>query len=333
LSSDDERNRQVGRIPGQAKPPVPPLLGVAFGILVVSTSSIVTRYAQAFAPSLVIAAWRLSIASAVLAPIVLGRERQALRRLTRREIGLGLASGCLLALHFATWIASLEYTTVASSVVLVSTMPLFVAVLGRFTLREPITRPIILGISLALVGGVAIGLGDACTWQAGLRCPSLADFTGQTAFLGDALAVAGALAGSGYLLIGRRLRAGLPLTVYIGLSYGTAAVVLIALMFLAGETPFGFPPSAYLLFTFLALGPQLLGHSSFNWALRYLSAAVVALTLLGETVGSTILAFLLLHERPSGLKLAAIALILAGIYVASRAQPAQPASHPEGAAV
>jgi drug/metabolite transporter (DMT)-like permease len=333
LSSHDEKNRQDWHLPGQPKPPIPPLLGVGLGILVVSTSSIVTRYAQAYAPSLVIAAWRLSLASVVLAPIVVGRERQALRRLTRQEIGLGLASGCLLALHFATWIASLEYTTVASSVVLVSTMPLFVAILGRFTLGESISRPIALGIMLGFVGAVAIALADACAWQTGLRCPPLGSFVSGTAFLGDALAVAGALAGGGYLLIGRRLRKGLPLTVYIGISYGAAAVVLITMMLLARQSPFGFPPSAYLLFAFLALGPQLLGHSSLNWALRYLSAAVVALTLLGETVGSTILAFLLLHEQPSALKLVAIGLILAGIYVASRGQSSQPTPHPEGAAV
>jgi drug/metabolite transporter (DMT)-like permease len=297
-----------------SSPPISPLLGIGLGIVVVSTASIAIRYAQGYAPSIVIAAWRLSVASLVVLPFLLGRERQGLRRLAGREIALALASGVFLALHFATWITSLEHTTVANSVVLVSTMPLFVALLAPVTLKEPLTRAVTLGLALALVGGVVIALSDTAE---GLGAEA------GSALLGDLLAVAGALAGAGYLLIGRRLRRNLSLVAYIGLSYTTAAMVLIVWMVLAGEAAFGYPLEAVGLMVFLGLGPQLLGHTSFNWALRYLPASVVGVTLLGEPVGSSILAYLLLDERPTPLKLSAMALILAGIYIASRPAPAR----------
>jgi drug/metabolite transporter (DMT)-like permease len=297
-----------------SSPPISPLLGIAFGIVVVSTASIAIRYAQDYAPSIVIAAWRLSVASLVLLPFLIGREREGLRRLAGREIALALGSGVFLALHFATWITSLEHTTVANSVVLVSTMPLFVALLAPVTLKEPLTRAVTLGLALALVGGVVIALGDTAE---GLGVGA------GSALLGDLLAVAGALAGAGYLLIGRRLRRDLSLVAYIGLSYSTAAIVLIVWMVLAGEPAFGYPFKAVGLMVFLGLGPQLLGHTSFNWALRYLPASVVGVTLLGEPVGSSILAYFLLDERPTPLKLSAMALILAGIYIASQPAPAR----------
>lgn len=309
---------------GQPKAPIPPLLGIAFGLLVVSTSSIAIRFAQAYAPSLVIAAWRLGVASLVLVPLLLQRERPTLRALTRLQVTLAVASGIFLALHFITWIASLEHTTVASSVVLVSTMPLFLAALSPFTLRERITRPVLAGLLLAMLGSVGIGISDICRWQAGLTCNAfLTD--GSNPLLGDLLAIAGALAGAGYFLIGRRLRPSLSLLTYIGLTYGTSAVVLLLLVLISRQPLLGYPPAAYLWFVFLGLGPQLLGHSSFNWALRFLPAAFVGITLLGEPIGSTILAALVLHERPSAAKAVAMALTLTGIYLASRAAPAEAA--------
>jgi drug/metabolite transporter (DMT)-like permease len=290
------------------RPAVRPLLGIALGLAVVSTASIAIRYAQAYAPSIVIAAWRLGAAAVVVFPVLLAREPGSLRKLSRGDLGLGLASGAFLALHFATWITSLEFTTVASAAVLVSTLPLFVALLAPITLQERLTRPVILGLALALAGGIAIALSDSPSGVGGQASP----------LAGDLLAVAGAAAGAGYLLIGRRLRSRLSLLTYISLSYTTAAIILIGWMLLAGQRPFGYPLPAYGLFLFLALGPQLLGHSSFNWALRYLPASVVGVTLLGEPVGSSVLAYFLLDEHPSAFKVASMILILGGIYIAAR---------------
>ncbi len=290
------------------------------GILAVSTASIFIRYAQQGAPSLVIAAYRLTFASLVLAPLAIWRHRPELQSLTRRELLLGALSGFFLALHFATWISSLEYTTVASSVVLVTTTPLWVALLSPLVLKEPITRPVVIGMLLALVGGSIVGISDTCTIQNGLTCPPLIKFLQGKAMWGNFLALAGAWMAAGYLLIGRRLRAKMSLIPYIFVVYGMAALVLIGIMFLSGNSPIGYTPQTFIFMLLLALVPQLLGHSTFNWALRYLPASFVSVTLLGEPIGSTILAFFLLKESPTPLNIIGGTLILAGIYAASRVE-------------
>ena len=298
-----------------------PLVVLTVGVLAVSTASVFIRYAQRDAPSLVIAAWRLTIAAVVLVAPVLGKHRAELRALSRRDVVLALVSGTFLAIHFATWISSLAYTTVASSVVLVTTTPLWVGLLSPLVLGESLTMPIVAGMAATLVGGTLIGVGDACS---GLACDWGAAFAGG-ALWGDFLALAGAWAAAGYFLIGRRLRAKTSLLVYIGLTYGMAAVVLDVLVALSGLPVFGYRPITYVWFILLALVPQLVGHTSFNWALGYLSAAFVAITLLGEPVGSTLLAYLFLHEVPSALTLIGAILILGGIAVASlHEKPAVP---------
>src|SRR6266511_1933935 len=142
-------------------------------VLAVSTASIFIRFAQAEAPSLVIAALRLTFAILLLAPLSLTRHRAELKSLTRREIALGVISGLFLAAHFGTWISSLEYTTVASSVVFVSTGPLWVALLSPMLLNERLTGAAIVGLIIAIAGGTMIGLSDACVWNNGLQCPQL----------------------------------------------------------------------------------------------------------------------------------------------------------------
>lgn len=185
-------------------------------ILATSTASIFIRFAQAEgAPSLVIAAVRLTIATLILAPIALLRHREELTRLTRNDLILGFVSGTFLAVHFATWISSLEYTSVASSVVFVSTGPLWVAILSPLLLNERLTRVAIVGLVLALLGGTVIGLSDACVIQNGIQCPQLSQVLEGRAVWGNFLALCGALAISGYLIIGRKVRAKMSLIPYI----------------------------------------------------------------------------------------------------------------------
>jgi len=302
-------------------PPIPPFVAILFGILAVSTASIFIRFAQSEASSLVIAAWRLTIASVILVPVAASTHKRELTSLSRVELLLALLSGIFLALHFATWITSLQYTTVASSVVLVSTIPLWVALLSPFTIKEPIRRAVLIGLILALVGGAVVGISDSCSISASrVVCPSLINFMHGQAFLGDILAVCGAIAGAGYLLIGRKLRSKMSLVSYISLVYGMASIVLVVIMLSARENPFGFSPQIYLWLILLALIPQLIGHSTFNWALGYLSAAYVSITLLGEPIGSTILAYFILREKPTPIKLIGGLLILVGIYIASRTE-------------
>jgi drug/metabolite transporter (DMT)-like permease len=298
------------------------ILGLLAGISATSTAAIFIRLAQAqAAPSIVIAAARLTIASLVLAPFALTHYRSELRTLSRREWILALLSGLFLALHFATWITSLEYTSVASSVVLVSTTPLWVALLAPLVLRERVGTSTFIGLILALTGGVIVGLSDACSWQYGaISCPPLQTFIGGKAFLGDFLALFGAWMAAGYMLVGRKLRLKMDLVPYIFIVYGMAALVLVAIMLGMGESPLGLPPQAYLWFLLLALVPQLFGHSTFNWALKYVPASLVSVTLLGEPVGSTILAFIIFQETPGWIKIVGAVLILAGIWLAARSQ-------------
>jgi drug/metabolite transporter (DMT)-like permease len=288
-------------------------------IAAVSTASLFIRFAQADgAPSLVIAAVRLTIATLILAPIALLRHRAELLSLTRRDLRLVIISGIFLAIHFATWISSLEYTTVASSVVFVSTGPLWVAILSPLLLNERLTHVAIIGLLLALVGGATIGLSDTCIWNNGLHCSELSQIVQGRVMWGNFLALCGALAVSGYLIIGRKVRAKMSLIPYIFLVYGVSAIVLNIFMFASKQNPFGYSPSAYGWIFLLAAIPQLIGHSTFNWLLKYLSATMVAVTTLSEPIGSAILAFIFLKETPSLTIIGGGALILIGIYLTSK---------------
>jgi drug/metabolite transporter (DMT)-like permease len=289
-------------------------------ILAVSTASIFIRFAQNDGvPSLVIAALRLTFATLMLAPITFIKHRAELQKLSRKTLLLGILSGVFLSIHFATWISSLEYTTVASSVVFVSTGPLWVALLSPMLLNERLARTALIGLGLALLGGTIIGLSDACAVTSnGLACPALADILHGRAMWGNFLALLGALTVTGYLIIGRKLRADMSLIPYIFLVYGMAAVSLMVITFISGNSLLGYAPQSYGWIFLLAAIPQLIGHSTYNWALKYLPAALVAVTTLGEPIGSAVLAFFILKETPTPTVITGGILILAGIYLASR---------------
>jgi drug/metabolite transporter (DMT)-like permease len=300
-------------------PKISPLLVMGFGILAVSTGSIFARFAQTNAPSLVIAAYRLTLATIFLSPFILLRHRNELVRLTRADLLFGLLSGFLLALHFATWITSLEYTTVASSVLFVSTTPLWVALFSPLTLKEHLPRRSLVGMGITVIGGIIVGLSDVCNLTtSGVSCPAWTALTQGRAFWGNFLALVGAWMAAGYLMIGRRLRPKLSLFGYIYVVYGMAASTLLLIAILTGQVFFGYPPQIYVWFIMLALIPQLLGHSSFNYALAYVPAALVAVVLLGEPVASGILAFFILNEPITLLKGFGATLTLAGIYLVSK---------------
>jgi drug/metabolite transporter (DMT)-like permease len=306
------------------RPVVSPIAAVLLAVLAASTASLFVRYAQASAPSLAIAAWRMVIATAVLIPVALLRHRSDLAHTRRRDLILISMAGALLALHFAAWITSLAHTSVASSVVLVSIAPLFVAILSPLLLHESIERPVAIGIGLAFVGVLVIAANDACSSSSGaMACPAWNELLDGEVIKGDLLALGGAAAVAGYMLIGRSVRARMSLVPYITLTYAAAALVLLALTAIARQPLLGFPSQTFGWILLLALIPQLIGHSTYNWALKYLPAAFVSISLLGEPVGSTILAMVLLGEIPSGLKLAGAALILVGIVLAMR-RPARP---------
>jgi len=278
------------------------------GILAVSSAAIIIFFARAEGvPAVAIAALRLTFASLALAPFVWTRARGEWRKLSRRDFALAMLGGIFLALHFAFWISSLDYTSVMSSVVFVSTNPIFVGLASVVLLRESLRRGTILGIVIAVIGGALIAVSDL-------------EQTGTESLQGNLLALAGAVTVSGYLLIGRRLRKQLSLLAYIGLVYSTAAIVLLAMAIAMGANLLAYSITGYVWVALLAAGPQLVGHTSYNWALKYVSATFVTVTLLAEPIGATVLAIPILAQVPSPIKVVGGALILAGIYFAARAE-------------
>jgi drug/metabolite transporter (DMT)-like permease len=296
-----------------------PLLVLFIGVLTISSGSILVRLAQGEdMPSLVIAAWRLTLASLVLLPLALRYRRSELQQMTRSAWGLAVLSGFMLALHFASWISSLAYTSVASSTVLVTTSPLWVGLTAPFLLGEPLSKALKIGIPLAMLGSVLIGVADVLAVVDGRLVFSFTQFTNQpNPLLGNGLALIGAVAASAYLLIGRRLRFGMSLLSYTAVVYSAAAFFLVILALASGYNLLGYSSIAYLVMILMALFPQLVGHSSYNWALGFLPAASVSIIVIAEPVGATLLAFLVFQEIPNGLTLAGSALLLAGIVYAS----------------
>lgn len=274
-----------------------PYATLALAVLCVSSGAILVRYAQA--PALSVAFYRVTLASLLVTPFALGPLRAAWPKLGQRRRLVLAAAGLALALHFATWIASLSYTSVAVSVLLVNTAPAFAVLLSRVFLGEGV-GPIVLGsIALALAGAGLIAAGEWSGGAASLR--------------GALLALAGAVALAVYHVIGRGLRDALPLNAYILGVWGTAALSL-ALLALALGAPFGgHPATTWLAFLALALLPTLAGHGLVNASLRRLPAPTVGLFLLGEPVAASALAWLLFTEVPGPWTLGGGLVVLAAL--------------------
>ena len=290
-----------------------PTLVLVLALIGISFAGPLVRLSNAH--PLTIAIWRLAFSLVIIGAclIATGSWRQW-KRLDRRGLALAVGAGAMLALHFWTWNASVAMTTVAASVVLVNLQPAIVAVLSVIWLREPPARRQWIGIAIAMLGALLIAL------------PDFRGSAGNAArhpLEGDLLAVIGAITAAIYFVTGRRLRATLDLWPYVTLVYGSCLVVLIGFALLVHAPVLGQPPREMAIFAALAIGPMLLGHTGLNWALKYLPAYVVNVTLLGEPVGATILAAALpgIREVPTAMTLAGGGLILAGIYATARKAP------------
>jgi drug/metabolite transporter (DMT)-like permease len=293
------------------------------GVLIAATSSIMVRLLQnSGVPSLVVTAWRLILAVIILTPLAWRRRGDELRRLTPFQIKLAIAAGVMLAFHLATWISSLAFTSVASSVALVNTNPLWIGLVVYFVLGERLSRFTIIGVGLALVGSILVALSDggvltvepgAATLQ--VNWQKLATPAGKTdtALLGDGLALLGAALVSGYLLVGRRLRPYMSTLSYVWVVYTAAMVTMVIVIIVAQQPLLGYAGWAYLGMLWLALGPQLLSHTSYNWALAHLSTTFVALAILGEPLGAAIFAYFFFGESFVPVQLAGFVFLLAGI--------------------
>jgi len=289
---------------------VPPKVVMFVSVLAVSTAAIVIRQAQKEVPSLTIAAYRLGISALIMTPYALIYCRKEIRNITARQFFLAIISGVLLAFHFGTWITSLEYTSVTSSVVLVSLSSLWVALLSIFILKEKMNWAMWTGLALSLLGSFIIAFSN----KSGT---ALTNILGRS-MIGNALAFLGAWFLAGYLIIGRKLRSSLSLSSYIFIIFAIASLVLFCGAFVFGNPISGFRFINYLYLIFLAVVPQIFGHAAFNWTLKYLSPTFVSVALLGEPVGAAILSFVLLKEPPTILEIVGGLAILMGIFISSR---------------
>jgi len=270
---------------------------VLFAIIAVSTAAVLIRLSDSH--PITIAFWRLFLSTVLLSPFAVTHLKRDYGQLTRRTVLYLVAVGFVLALHFALWIWSFQYTGVASSVVLVTTHPIFVAFISYILFKERLGKLAIAGVVLSLTGSFII-----MAW--GFR-------SDQRLLVGNLLALGGALMAGIYILAGSGFRKKLSLPTYAFFVYGSATVFLFLASFMTGADLWVVDPMEYLLFLGLALGPMLLGHTIYNWALKYVSPTFVSVSLLGEPIGSTILAFALLGEEPSIGALVGGPLVLAGI--------------------
>lgn len=293
-----------------ARTPLQAYAVIVMGVLAVSLAAIFIRLAQNEGiPSLFIAASRMTIASLVLTPFTLRRHSQEIRNLGRQELTLAGISGVFLAAHFATWILSLEYTSVLISVVLVNSNPLWVAALEVFFLRAQLGRWVIIGLIIGIVGSIIVAIPPTGTIE-----------SGSNPLLGVFLAISGAITVAVYFVIGRKLRGKLSLLPYIWLVYGCAAIVLLGVVLIMGIPITGYSSQGYFYLVAMALIPQLIGHSSFNYVLKYFPATYVGIAVQLEPAFSAIIAFFLFSEIPLPFQIAGSAIILAGVVLASLGQ-------------
>ncbi len=280
------------------------------GVLAASSAAILIRAAhntEANNPMflLLVAAGRLAVASCVVAPIAaMGLHRNPPQK---KHLYLAMAAGFALAIHFATWILSLAYTSVAASSAIVTSNPVWVSVLAWLFLKEKPNKKLLIGVGITLLGGIVIALAD-----------SRSNTHNNTALLGDGLALLGAISVSAYFLLGRAAQGtsfnpGLNLSNYVGIAYSTGAILLLPLPLLFGVAYTGHAPTAYFFIVLLGLVPQLIGHTSFNFAMKHLSPTLVTTVILLEPVFSSIAAILFFKEYPKGFTIVGAIVLLLGV--------------------
>jgi len=284
---------------------IKPYIILFIGVLSVSFAAVFIRLADA--PPLVIAAYRLGIASVILIPFASMRFGKTLKKLSRSDILLVLLSGVFVALHFALWITSLSYTSIASSVVLVTSHPVFVAVISYFLWGERLNRLAVLGIIVALVGVVFINYSGFSLHP--------------QALFGDLLALLAAFFMGAYLVIGRQLRARINIWHYLAVIYTCAAIILLLAAVVSGQSLVGYSSATYTMLILLALVPQLIGHSSLNIAVRMMPVILVSVAILGEPVLATALGYFILGEWATTGEIVGGLLTLAGIFIVMRNKP------------
>jgi len=271
-------------------------------VIAVSFSSILIRLSKA--PPLVIAAYRLGIASIILFPFMIYYGSSTSEKYSRKDLLKIFFISFFLSIHFASWITSLNYTSIANSVIIVNTSPIFVAIFSYYILKEKINYNTIIGIIIAFIGTTIIAIGDY-----GINGNNL---------LGDMYALIGAIALSIYIIGGREIRKKMNLYLYVTPVYAISAIFLIVACVFLKIQLYPYSLREYLIFLLLAIIPTIFGHTIYNWILKNIEATTVAISLLGEPIGSTILAIIIFNEIPNFLTFIGGPIALIGIYIAIR---------------
>jgi len=293
-------------------------IGLFIAIMAVSTAAIFIRKAQQNLPSLVIATYRLVLASLFLLPFSVKKVVRERNKITQADIFLLAGSGVLLALHFASWVTSLEYTNVISSTVLVTTSPVWVTLFSPLFLNERLPRTFTIGLFIAISGILLVSFSGICSLSpGGVECGFNRLATSRDSLGGNFLALVGAWCASAYMMVGRKVRQHLSTQTYVFLVYAIAGLTLLVISLASHQPLLNISRPDMIWLVLLALIPQVVGHSLLNWALGKLPAAYVSLSLLGEPPGSAALAFIFLNEEPAFLEIVGSAIIIFGIYWAN----------------
>ena len=280
-------------------------LVLLIGIISVSLSSILIKLTYDV-PAIIISSYRLIIASLILVSYA-KFKKIGVKTKTGRDLMIATVSGLFLSIHFITWIASIKYTSIASSVTLVSTSPVFVIIISFLLFREKPTAITLIATVVAILGTALIAYTDK-NIAPNSQYPN--------PLFGDFLAILGAFAVSIYFISGSHLRKYMQTFQYITLVYSSAAIFTTAFALLSSKPFFGYRTVSYVYMVLMAVIPQLFGHTSFNWALKHLKASAVAISTLGEPIGATILAYIFFHQTVSQLKLLGMVMVIFSIAVA-----------------
>ena len=277
------------------------------GIISISLAAIFAKFCNDV-PSTMIATYRMGISATLLCLILPFNKTTTIKLLNKKNIFMCLLSGIFLSMHFVFWFISIKLTNIASSVVLVTTSPIFLGIISKFILKKHIPKKITAGIILSFLGTILIAQSDS----------NIFDKINTDVLFGDFMALLGSLMASLYLLIGGIQRTRQSTFEYIVLTYSFSAITLIILSIFLGVPFTGYERDAYLFMILLAIIPQLIGHTSFNYSLKHLRPESVAIAILGEPVGASILAYFIFGEKLQALQLIGIVLILYSITLATK---------------
>jgi len=281
-------------------PPFNPYIAVVIGVITVSSSAVLVKLAGN-APAAIVANYRLLFAVLIMAPFILMKHRHELRLIQRKDWLFSALAGIFLALHFILWFESLNYTSVASSVVLVTLQPIFAFLGTYFFFQERFSPGAVISMIIALLGSMIISWGD-------FRISGMALF-------GDILALLGAITITAYFLLGQRLRRNLSLMTYTFIVYGFSTITLIIYNVVLQNPFFGYPADHWWIFLALAIFPTFFGHTLFNWALKWLSTSTISMGIVFEPIGATILAYIILGEQVTGAQWLGGTIVIFGLFL------------------